>query len=230
MRRVIPHGQGAVRDRRAAAGRRGAGEDARAGRPPRPLRRAEQAIQDEVIDVPELGSARRARDGHGRRRELQQRLGCKRCAGRRDEDAGAVGRADRLPYRRLRRERHRVRGRRRRDEREGRRPRRRARGAVGPGRPEGHGGARSRARGLVPRLGLRHVLGFVRAVHQGAGAPVPAQGRPPHVGGGRGADAHRQHGLSDALRLAAERRRARRRRPGVGRLRRARLARDPARR
>ena len=188
----------------------------------------EQAIQDEVIDVPELGphdALVMVMAGGVNFNNVWAARGVPVDV---DEDAGAVGRADGLPHRRLRRERHRVRGRRRRDEREGRRPRRRARRSVGSGRPEGEGGPRSRARGLVPRLGLRHVLGFVRAVHQGAGAPVPAQGRLPHLGGGRGADAHRQHGLPDALRLAAERRRAGRRRPGVGRLRRARLARDPA--
>ena len=99
-----------------------------------------------------------------------------------------------------------------------------------PDDPEGARGPGPGARGFVPRLGLRHVLGLVRAVHQGAGAPVPAEGRAPHVGGGGGAHAHRRHRVPDAVRLAAEHRAARRRRPGVGRLRRARLARDPARR
>ncbi len=53
----------------------------------------------------------------------------------------------------------------RRHERQGRRPRGRARRSVGPGRPEGPRRPRPGARGFVPRLGLRHVLGFVRAVH-----------------------------------------------------------------
>ena len=39
--------------------------------------------------------------------------------------------------------------------------------------------------------GYDTLLGLVRAVHQGAGAPVPAEGRPPHVGGGGRADPHR---------------------------------------
>ena len=63
------------------------------------------------------------------------------------------------------------------DQREGRRPRDRARRPVGPRRPRRRGRRRPRPRRLVPRLGLRHVLGIVRPVLQGPGAPVPAQGR-----------------------------------------------------
>ena len=91
-------------------------------------------------------------------------------------------------------------------------------------------GQGSRARRQLPGLGLRHVLGLVRAVLQGAGAPVPAEGRLPHVGGGRRADAHRRDRLPHALRLATAHRRARRRRARLGRERRARLARRAARR
>ena len=79
----------------------------------------------------------------------------------------------------------------------------------------------------LPGVGLRHLLGLVRPVLEGAGAPVPAQGRLTHVGGGRRADAHRLDRLPDALRLAAAHRGARRRRAGVGRVGRPR-ARSPS--
>ena len=88
--------------------------------------------------------------------------------------------------------------------------------------PKVHGGQRPGPRGLVPRLGLRHVLGLVRAVHQGAGASVPAEGRlltweeaaAPTL---TGATAYRM-----LFGWPPNTVRARRRRPGVGRLRRAR--------
>ena len=66
---------------------------------------------------PRARAARRPGRDDGRGRELQQRLGGARSPGRRDEVAGAMGRADRLPHRRLRRERRRLRGRQRRHER-----------------------------------------------------------------------------------------------------------------
>ncbi len=44
----------------------------------------------------------------------------------------------------------------------------------------------------LPRVGLRQLLGLDGAVLQGAGAPVPPEGRPPDLGGGRRADAHRR--------------------------------------
>ena len=91
-------------------------------------------------------------------------------------------------------------------------------------------GQGSRPRRHVPRVGLRLVLGLDGPVHEGAGPPVPAQGRPPDLGGGRRAHADRRHRLPDAVRLAAQHRAARRPGPRLGRLGRARLARDPARR
>ena len=72
-----------------------------------------------------------------------------------------------------------------------------------PGRPVGEGGQGPGPGGELPRVGLRHVLGLVRAVREGPGASVPAEGGLPHVGGGRRAHAHRRHRLPDAVRVAA---------------------------
>ena len=161
------------------------------------------AIRDEVIDVPALGPQRRARDGDGGRRELQQRVGGARRADRRDEDAGPMGRADRLPHRRVGRLGDRLRGRVRR-QRPGRRgPRRGPRRPVGPRRSVGRGRERSGSRGELPGLGVRHVLGLDGAVHEGAGASMPPQGRSAHLGGSRRPDPHRRDRLPDAARLAA---------------------------
>ena len=46
-----------------------------------------------------------------------------------------------------------------------------------PGRPVGRQRARTRCSPILPHLGLRDQLGQLRAVHQGAGAPVPAASR-----------------------------------------------------
>ena len=83
-------------------------------------------------------------------------------------------------------------------------------------------------RAVVPHLGLRVELGILRAVHEGPGPPVHAQGPPPDVGAGRGPDAGRRDRLPDAPRLAAARRPGGRRRPGVGRGRRPRHHGHPA--
>ena len=60
-----------------------------------------------------------------------------------------------------------------------------------------------RTRVDLPRVGLRHLLGIHGAVHEGPGASVPAEGRPSDVGGGGGSHAHGRHRLPHALRLAA---------------------------
>jgi hypothetical protein len=104
------------------------------------------------------------------------------------------------------------------------------------GRPLRHVGARrsvgrrrqgSDAGAVADHLGLRVELGQLRAVHQGAGSPVPAQAAAAHLGGGRGVHAGRRDRLPHAARLAAQR--GRPRRPGVdlGRRRRPRLDGDP---
>ena len=143
---------------------------------------------------------------------------------------GPLGRADGLPHRRIGRVRRRVGGRRRdvTNVQVGDRVVVHA-GQWNPDDPHVARRRRPRPRRQLPRLGLRLVLGLVRPVHEGAGAPVPAEGRPPHVGGGGRAHAHRRHRLPHAARLAAAHGRARRRRAGVGRLRRPRLARRAAR-
>ena len=76
---------------------------------------------------------------------------------------------------------------------------------------------------LAPRLGsgATRPTSARSAVHRRPGAPVPAQGAPALVGGGRG-DARRHHRLPDAPRLAAEHAPGRRPGAGVGRVRRPR--------
>ena len=69
-----------------------------------------------------------------------------------------------------------------------------------PGR---EGRRRSDVRPVVQDLGLRDQLGQLRAVHQGAGAPVHAEGEAPDLGRGRGADAGRRDRLPHAHGLAA---------------------------
>ncbi len=187
------------------------------------------AICDEVIDVPELGPHDALVMVMAAGVNFNNVWAARGVPGRRDEDPGALGRADRVPHRRLGRVRGRVRRRLRGHEREGRRPGRRARRPVGPRRPLGHRRRRPRARAVVPRVGLRLVLGLVLAVLQGPGPPVPAEGRAPHVGAGCRADAHGLDRLPDAPRLAAEHGEAGGRRARMGRLRRARLARGAAR-
>ena len=86
----------------------------------------------------------------------------------------------------------------------GRRPRRRAPGAVGPRRSVGarrDGTPGSPASFRV--WGYDSCWGSMAQFTKVQDSPVPAQGRPPHLGGGRGAHADRRHRLPDALRLAA---------------------------
>ena len=85
--------------------------------------------------------------------------------------------------------------------------------------------APSRARSGATTTELR----LLRAVRRRPGAPGAAEGRPPDLGGGRGADARRHDRVPDALRLAGQHRAGGRRRARLGRLRRARHAGDPAR-
>ena len=86
------------------------------------------------------------------------------------------------------------------------------------------GRRRPRAQQLVPHLGLRQQLGQLRPVHARPGPPVPAQAAAPQLGGGRRLHARRRDRLPHARLLAAAHRARRRRRPGLGRLRRPRLA------
>ena len=100
---------------------------------------------------------------------------------------------------------HRLQGRQGRQEREGRRRGRRPLRHVGPRRSVGRRPATIRcSRRPSADLGLRDQLGQLRAVHQGAGAPVPAEAEAPDLGGGRGLHAGRRHRLPHAARLAAE--------------------------
>ena len=151
-----------------------------------PIRYGEprDAIRDEVIDVPRSGRTTCSCDDGGRR-ELQQRLGGARRAGRRHEDPGAMGRADRLPHRRVRRGGivyavgADVSG------RPGRRPRHGAPRAVGSRTIRGSSLERTRgSRRTLPCLGVRHVLGLDGAVHkvQATSAcprPTTSRGRKP---------------------------------------------------
>ena len=90
-----------------------------------------EAIRDEVIDVPELGPRDVLVAAMAAGVNFNNVWAARGHPGRRDEGAGALGRADRLPHRRVRRSRHRLRGRQRRHERRRRRPRRGARRASG---------------------------------------------------------------------------------------------------
>jgi hypothetical protein len=72
-----------------------------------------------------------------------------------------------------------------------------------PNDPHVVAGKRSDARAHPEDLGLRDELGQLRAVHQGAGPPVPAQARAPVVGRGRGLHAGGRDRLSHVVRLAA---------------------------
>ena len=87
---------------------------------------------------------------------------------------------DRLPHRRQRRVGRRLQGRQRREEPEGRRRGRRPLRHLGSERPSGEVRHRPDVRPELPDLGLRDQLGKLRAVHQGAGASVPA-GRLTHL-------------------------------------------------
>ena len=131
-------------------------QHARVGDPPGPPGRA--ARRHAPRDRRDAGSrARRGhRAGHGRRRELQQRLGLSRAA-----RVGLPLHRRRLPHRRLRRLRHRRRGRARRDALEGRR---RGRRALQPELRRVPGVQRARPDGLLAAedLGLRVELGLVR--------------------------------------------------------------------
>ena len=72
--------------------RRGAATDARAGRPPRALRRARaRRSRTRCIDVPELGPRDALVYGDGGRRQLQQRVGGAGRPDRRHEDARRAG-------------------------------------------------------------------------------------------------------------------------------------------
>ncbi len=168
--------------------------------------------------------ARRLR-GHrprdGRRGQLQQRVGRARPARLR---LPLPRRGP--PHRRLRRLGHRLEGRR------GRHPleaRRRGRHPLQPGLLRGSRGPRPRpARRAVPAdLGLRDDLGLVRPVLQGPGPAAPPQAQAPDLGGGRLLRPHLLHRLPDAD--GPGRPAARPQGAGVGRGRRPRRVRAPAR-
>ena len=97
-----------------------------------------------------------------------------------------------------------------------------------PRRSLGHVGQGSRAVSQLPGVGLRHLLGIHGAIHEGAGAPVPAEGRPSDLGGSGGSDADGRYRLPHALRMAAPHGATRRPRPGLGRSRGVGIPRDPA--
>ena len=129
---------------------------------------------------------------HGRRRELQQRLGRARPARLR---LPLPRRGP--PHRRLGRVGDRLEGRR------GRHPlaaRRRGRHPLQPGLLRGSRGPRPRParRAVAADLGLRDDLGLVRAVLQGPGPAAAAQARAPRLGGGRLLRPHLLHRLPDA--------------------------------
>ena len=152
---------------------------------------------------PRAGRLRGHRARHGRRGQLQQRLG-----GARQARLGLPLPPRRgPPHRRLGRLRHRVEG--------GPRghalaARRRGRRALQPGLLRGPRGPRPRSAGraVAADLGLRDELGLVRAVHQGPGPAAAAQARAPRLGGGGLLRADLLHRLPDAHGSRASCRRA----------------------
>ena len=116
------------------------------------------AIQDEVIDVPELGPHDALVMVMAAGVNYNNVWAARGVPVDVTKTPGAVGRADRLPHRGLGRLGRRVRDRRPGHERRGRRPRRRARRPMGRGRSVGEGGQGPRS----------------RRVRSGSGATTPA--------------------------------------------------------
>ena len=193
------------------------------GHPPGARRRAQGRIPDRGDRGPGARSVRGDRPRHGRRRQLQQRLGIARQAGFRLR----LRRPPRVrpPHRRLGRLRRRLEGRPGRHELEARR---RGRHPLQPGVLRGRRGPRPRPDGrpLAEDLGLRDHLGLVRPVHEGPGPAAPAEAEEPLVGRLLRLRPHLLHRLPDAAEPLQH--------PGgpqrahLGRGRRARRLRDPA--
>ena len=209
------HGQGRVRRRRDPAGGRGPAPHARAAGPARTVRRTRGRDPRRGDRRPPDRSRRRPRDGHGGRRQLQQRLGRSRVPVDVTKTQ-ALGRAHRLPHRRLGRRGCRASRSATRDERARGRPGRRPRRPVGPRGPVGD---RGNDPGLAPSFrvwGYDTCWGsFAQFTKVQAHQCLPKA--EPLTGGGGGADAHRRDGVPDAPRLAAEHREAGRRRARLGR-------------
>ncbi len=149
------------------------------GHPPGARGRADRRLPGRGDRGARAGRLRGHRPRHGRRRELQQRVGGAGQARLRLPLPPRV----RPPHRRLGRLGGRVEGRSRRDALEARR---RGRPALQPGLLRGPRGPRPRSpgRAFAADLGLRDQLGLVRAVHQGPGPAAAAQARAPRLGGG----------------------------------------------
>ena len=170
-------------------------DDGRLGHPRGALRRTQGRLPARGDRGPRARGLRGDRAGHGRRRELQQRVGGPRQA--RVGDALRRPPRVRPPHRRLGRLRHRLEGRRGRHALEaGRRGRR----ALQPGLLRGPRGPRPRpdGRALPEDLGLRDHLGLVRAVHEGPGPAAAAQAGRSDLGGGLLLRARLLHRLPDA--------------------------------
>ena len=194
------------------------------------------AIRKERHGPPETGDAerggadladRRGRGAglcHGRRRQLQRRLG-------RAWHSGVAARRPQasVPYRRLRCVRHRLGGR---LEGAALERRRRSHHSLQSGRRRRRGVQRRRSAvvAVAAHLGLRDARRLVRAILPRAVAPADAQAAASELGRIRLLHAHVGHGVSHAVRPCAAHPQARRQCSGLGRLRRARRVRRAARR
>ena len=178
------------------------------------------AMRLETVDDARRRAGRGGRAGHGRRRELQQRLGLPRPA-----RLGLPLHRRRLPHRRLRRLGHRRGGRAGRDALEARR---RGRRALQPELRRVPGVQRPRPDGLLAAedLGLRVQLGLVRRLLPRAGPAAAAEARAPDLGGGGVLRPRLLHRLPHARRPGGSRGGPQRARLGRGR--RPRLDGDPA--
>ncbi len=193
---VIPVGRRRKRGFEARRGaRHAAGDDGGLGDPPGARGRAQGRLPARADRGARARRLRGDRPRHGRRRQLQQRLGGARQAGL----GVRLRRPPRVrpPHRRLRRLRDRLEGRR------GRHPleaRRRGRHPLQPGLLRGRRGPRPRPDGRPEPgdLGLRDDLGLVRPVHQGAGAAAAAEAAQPLLGRVLGLRPDLLHRLPDA--------------------------------
>ena len=147
------------------------------------------------------GTGPRLRDGGGR--QLQQRLGGARTAGRRHRRATQGGRSRELPHRRQRRLGHRLGGRRGSRQRSRRRPCGRALRRLGSRRPVDHRRRRPDHRAERADLGIRDQLGELCAVHARAGASTAPQIAAAQLGRGGRVHAGRRDRVSHALLVAA---------------------------
>ena len=206
-------------------------EDARAGHPAERFGEPLKAFKVEEVGAGRAAAGRGPGLRDGRRRQLQQRLGGAGHPDRRHQGApeDACGRHDRLPHRRLRRLAASC-GRSAGTSRTSRSATRSSSTAACGSRDDPRFVKAGNDPMFAPsfqHLGLRDELGQLRAVHQGPGAPVPAQAEAPDVGGGGRVHARRRDRVPHAARLAAAQRRAGRRRARLGRRRRPRLDGDP---